>query len=330
MGSMNFGLYPDAGALQGLQARLGAALSRRLARPHLQEHLRRHRAHPDAPAPTTARASRSSATTSAISTRSPISSTAAWSSRRSSSRACSASSAASAPHPEDVMHMRRTADRLFGEDYHWSVLGAGRNQMTIAAQSVAHGRQCARRARGLAVARPGPARRAATPSRSPRRVRLIEELGLEVATPDEAREILALRAATGWRFERGQRRANASRSSQAPPASSAPRCSRGLLADPAVAQVHTLGRRPPPVSHAKLTAQQVDFAALPPLPAADEVYLALGTTIKVAGEPRRLPRRRPRRQSRGRRGGAGGRRDSARVSSARWGRMRSRACSTAA
>ena len=32
-------------------------------------------------------------------------------------------------HPEDVLHMRRTADRLFGDAYRWSVLGAGRNQM---------------------------------------------------------------------------------------------------------------------------------------------------------------------------------------------------------
>jgi uncharacterized protein (DUF849 family) len=41
------------------------------------------------------------------------------------------------PHPEDVAHMRRTADRLFGHEYQWSVLGAGRNQLPIAAQSVA-------------------------------------------------------------------------------------------------------------------------------------------------------------------------------------------------
>ncbi len=57
----------------------------------------------------------------------------------------------------------------------------------------------------------------------------------------------------------------------------------GLLADPDVATVHTLGRRAPPTPHPKLTAHAVDFAALPALPAADEVYLALGTTIKVAG-----------------------------------------------
>lgn len=58
---------------------------------------------------------------------------------------------------------------------------------------------------------------------------------------------------------------------------------RGLLADPGVETVHSLGRRPPAVSHPRLVAHTVDFAALPPLPAADEVYLALGTTIKAAG-----------------------------------------------
>lgn len=57
----------------------------------------------------------------------------------------------------------------------------------------------------------------------------------------------------------------------------------GLLADNSVAAVHALGRRDPGVSHPKLTPHVVDFAALPPLPQLDEVYLALGTTIKTAG-----------------------------------------------
>ena len=56
-----------------------------------------------------------------------------------------------------------------------------------------------------------------------------------------------------------------------------------LLADPTVAVVHSLGRRSPDIEHSKLTSHVVDFAALPELPPADEVYLALGTTIKVAG-----------------------------------------------
>src|SRR6201992_1841010 len=42
-------------------------------------------------------------------------------------------------HAEDVMHMKRTADRLFGDNYRWSVLGAGRNQMQVAAMSAAIG-----------------------------------------------------------------------------------------------------------------------------------------------------------------------------------------------
>ena len=58
---------------------------------------------------------------------------------------------------------------------------------------------------------------------------------------------------------------------------------QGLLDDPSVASVHSLGRRPPAASHPKLTAHVADFTALPTLPRADEVYLALGTTIKVAG-----------------------------------------------
>jgi len=57
----------------------------------------------------------------------------------------------------------------------------------------------------------------------------------------------------------------------------------GLLADRTVTAVHSLGRRKPVAQHPKLTAHVVDFAALPALPPADEVYLALGTTIKVAG-----------------------------------------------
>lgn len=58
---------------------------------------------------------------------------------------------------------------------------------------------------------------------------------------------------------------------------------KGLLADASITTVHSLGRREPGVAHSKLTIHVVDFAALPPLPPLDEVYLALGTTIKVAG-----------------------------------------------
>lgn len=56
-----------------------------------------------------------------------------------------------------------------------------------------------------------------------------------------------------------------------------------LLADKSVAAVHCVGRRPLDIKNAKLTTHVVDFAALPALPKVDECFIALGTTIKVAG-----------------------------------------------
>jgi uncharacterized protein YbjT (DUF2867 family) len=58
---------------------------------------------------------------------------------------------------------------------------------------------------------------------------------------------------------------------------------QGLLADESVAAVHSLGRRELPLQHAKLTQHRVDFKALPALPSVGEAFIALGTTIKVAG-----------------------------------------------
>jgi len=60
----------------------------------------------------------------------------------------------------------------------------------------------------------------------------------------------------------------------------------GLLADEGVANVHSFGRKAPEIEHPKLTPHVVEFTALPSLPVADELYLALGTTIKVAGSQR--------------------------------------------
>ena len=97
-------------------------------------------------------------------------------------------------HAEDVMHMRRTADRLFGADYRWSVLGAGRMQMPIAAMARRHGRPCARRPGRQLVDRQGQLAR--SNAEQVRRVRsIVEELGLSPATPDEARDILHLKGA---------------------------------------------------------------------------------------------------------------------------------------
>ncbi len=96
------------------------------------------------------------------------------------------------PHPEDVAHMKRTADRLFGSDYRWSVLGAGRNQMTIAAMAAAMGGNVRV---GLEDSLwIGPRKLAETNAQQVAMARqIIEGLGLEAATPDEAREMLALK-----------------------------------------------------------------------------------------------------------------------------------------
>jgi len=59
-----------------------------------------------------------------------------------------------------------------------------------------------------------------------------------------------------------------------------------LLADESYLAVHGIGRRPVANTHPKLTFHVVDFAALPALPAVDDVFIALGTTIKVAGSQR--------------------------------------------
>ena len=95
-------------------------------------------------------------------------------------------------HPEDVIHMKRTADRLFGDAYHWSVLGAGRNQMTVVTLAAAMGGNVRV---GLEDSLwDGPGNLAKTNADQVKRVRgILEGLGLEIATPDDARQMLNLK-----------------------------------------------------------------------------------------------------------------------------------------
>ena len=95
-------------------------------------------------------------------------------------------------HEEDVSYMKRVADRLFGHEYHWSVVGAGRYQMSIARQAaglgghvrvgledslwIDKGRLATSNAQQVAKARA-----------------MLDEIGLAAATPDEAREMLRLK-----------------------------------------------------------------------------------------------------------------------------------------
>ena len=96
------------------------------------------------------------------------------------------------PHPEDLMHMRRTADRLFGNGYAWSILGAGRSQMALASIGAAMGSHVRV---GLEDSLwIGPGQLAESNAQQVIRVKtILEALNLEIATPDEAREILQLK-----------------------------------------------------------------------------------------------------------------------------------------
>ena len=96
------------------------------------------------------------------------------------------------PEVDNLVFMKRTADRLFGDDYRWSVLGAGGSQMNLATTAsqmggnvrvgledslfISRGKLATSNAQQVAKIR-----------------RIVEDLGCEVATPDEAREILALK-----------------------------------------------------------------------------------------------------------------------------------------
>ena len=96
------------------------------------------------------------------------------------------------PHPEDLMHMRRTADRLFGRDYQWSILAAGRHQINLATIGATMGGNVRVGLEDSIYL--GPGRLAKSNAEQVRRIRkIIEKLSLDVATPDEARAMLKLK-----------------------------------------------------------------------------------------------------------------------------------------
>lgn len=95
-------------------------------------------------------------------------------------------------HPDDVAHMKRTADRLFGSDYIWSVLGAGRSQMSIAATAAGQGGSVRVGLEdNLWLGKGQLAPDNATQVRKARD--LLAALSVEVATPYEARKMLNLK-----------------------------------------------------------------------------------------------------------------------------------------
>jgi uncharacterized protein (DUF849 family) len=101
--------------------------------------------------------------------------------------------------PEDLLHMRRTADRLFGSDYVWSILGAGRHQFNLITMGAIMGGNVRTGMEdniylGKGELAPSNAEMVA------KTVRILCELSLEPATPDEARQMLALKGAANVAF----------------------------------------------------------------------------------------------------------------------------------
>jgi uncharacterized protein (DUF849 family) len=96
------------------------------------------------------------------------------------------------PHPEDMMHMRRTADRLFGSDYQWSILAAGRHQMTLATIGASMGGNVRVGLEDSIYLGPGTLAKSNAEQVSKIK-RILSELSLDIATPAEARAMLKLK-----------------------------------------------------------------------------------------------------------------------------------------
>ena len=102
-------------------------------------------------------------------------------------------------HPEDLMHMKRTADRLFGEYYCWSILGAGKNQMSLASIGAAQGANVRVGLEDSLWISPG--KLATSNAEQVTKIRqILEGLSLEIASPEEAREILSLKGGDNVSF----------------------------------------------------------------------------------------------------------------------------------
>ncbi|MDD1794053.1 3-keto-5-aminohexanoate cleavage protein [Enterovibrio makurazakiensis] len=102
-------------------------------------------------------------------------------------------------HPEDLMHMKRTADRLFGDEYHWSILGAGRSQISLATMGASMGANVRVGLEDSLWA--GPGRMAESNATQVSMIRqVLSGLSLDIATPEEARKMLALKGANNVAF----------------------------------------------------------------------------------------------------------------------------------
>ncbi|MGN5478733.1 3-keto-5-aminohexanoate cleavage protein [Cupriavidus basilensis] len=94
--------------------------------------------------------------------------------------------------PENIVHMKHIADKLFGDTYRWSVLGAGRHQMPMITQAALMGGNVRVGLEdSLSI---GPGRLATSNAEQVEMIReILTRLGFEIATPTEARQMLGLK-----------------------------------------------------------------------------------------------------------------------------------------
>ena len=93
---------------------------------------------------------------------------------------------------DNLMFMKRTADRLFGDNYQWSVMAAGAAQIPFATQAIMMGGNVRVGLEDSLFIERG--KLAASNAEQVFKIRrIIEELGYEVATPDDVREMLSLK-----------------------------------------------------------------------------------------------------------------------------------------
>lgn len=95
-------------------------------------------------------------------------------------------------HAEDLQHMKRTADRLFGDDYRWSVLAAGARQMPLVTTAAIQGGNVRVGLEDSLWLGPGELAKS-NADQVAKIARILRELGIGIATPAEAREMLALK-----------------------------------------------------------------------------------------------------------------------------------------
>ncbi|HTY65705.1 MAG TPA: 3-keto-5-aminohexanoate cleavage protein [Alphaproteobacteria bacterium] len=101
--------------------------------------------------------------------------------------------------PENLDHMKRIADKLFGEDYHWSVLAAGRHQMAFTTMAGIYGGHVRVGLEDSIYL--GKGQLAKSNAEQVSKIRgILEGLGMDIASADEAREMLALKGASNVGF----------------------------------------------------------------------------------------------------------------------------------